>query len=144
MIYNVLKKPKGHIGVTLPGGVPPAHWDSGADMFPVEQKSSRHGASNKRQDPEMSFGGQDSCEAACHFFCFSYLNVLNTYYFHSYRDRGTGVRERRWWRASGGMIRGWQRDLTGATSRRTETGGVSPEVKILFQHKSTNCKDHLF
>ena len=67
MICNVFKEPKGHIGVTLPGGVPPAYWDSGADMFPVEQKSSRYRASNKRQDSKMSFGGQDSCEAACHF-----------------------------------------------------------------------------
>lgn len=54
------------VGGTLPGGVAPADRDPGADMFPVEQKSSRYRASDQGQDPDVSSGGQNPREAARH------------------------------------------------------------------------------
>lgn len=59
----------GPAGITLPGGVAPADRDSGADMFPVEQKPDCYRATDQRQEPDVSFGGQDSGEAAGHV-CF--------------------------------------------------------------------------
>lgn len=51
----------------LPGGVSPAQRLSGGDMFPMEQKPSRYGASDQREDSDVSLGGEDSREAAGHF-----------------------------------------------------------------------------
>lgn len=42
-------------------------------MFPVEEKSSRYRASHQSQDPDVSFGGKDSRETACHFLSSLYL-----------------------------------------------------------------------
>lgn len=47
--------------VTIPCGVTPAHRHSGADVFSVKQERSRHRrAPHQREDPDVSFGGQDS------------------------------------------------------------------------------------
>lgn len=55
----------------LPGGVEPAAGSPGAHTLPVEQKTRRDGPADHRQDPDVSFGGEDSGEAARHFFFLS-------------------------------------------------------------------------
>lgn len=81
---------------TLPRGVPPANRHSGANMFPVEEKSSRYRASHQSQDPDVSFGGKDSRETACHFLSSLYLGfekMRKVFFFHGHGEGGSGGRE---------------------------------------------------
>lgn len=119
---------------SLPGGVPPAQRLPGAGMFPVEQKSSRYGASDQRQDADVPLGGEDSCEAAGHFYlplgAVLKKSVTSTV---KQREERTG-----WWE--------WESDeaplmelrtVEGeGSSRWTEGGRTRPEAQISFQNKS--------
>lgn len=77
---------------TLPRRVPPANRHSGANMFPVEEKSSRYRTSHQSQDPDVSFGGKDSRETACHFLSSLYLGFEKMRKVFFSRPRGRRVR----------------------------------------------------
>lgn len=120
-----------------PCGVPPADGHSGADVFPVEQESGRdRRAPHQREDPQVPSGGQDSWEAAGHFYdrcAFRKKGLISTFAGREAQLNGSPVMKYLW--------RNDNRAFTGEASRRRRDGSAH-RMFTLLQNKSTSRDKH--
>lgn len=131
----------------LPRGVPPANRHSGANMFPVEEKSSRYRASHQSQDPDVSFGGKDSRETACHFVSSLFLGF---FVFFLLKEKSL------FFTATGkeGQVNGsvgnevplmeWKGVRLRSSDIKMEEYTTRAEIQLHLQNKSTRLKRLMF